>query len=130
MFKRLLIVFMLLNSTAFTQEDFIISSTNKKAIAHEIELVTENWYSEDENIGSIWVNPFEEESSYFPYEFEIIDWISATHFVIDVTFGCGSEFDSSEYQCKCQIDNLKDETSNEWVPVLESTDKCSMDFYN
>lgn len=112
----------------FSQADeyFHLSEHQMSSIASEVEKQTENWISEDENIGAIWVTPYGEVNLLDP-SFEILEWINDEHFVVQYTFGCGSERDlSDEFACICEVGMLKD-SDDTWLPILESTDKCIAD---
>ena len=121
---RVLAIFVL--SLGFTvAADQIRSESIKVSIAKEVQKVTDQWVSEDENVGSIWVNSYEDDQK--SYSFEVREWKSKTHMVVETSFLCGSEYDESEFAGSCKVDVLRDETTQSWVPIIENINQCHCD---
>lgn len=103
------------------------SEALKQVIADEIQAFGEQWQSENENVGSIWISSYEDNKS--EYSFEIKEWKSKEHMVVDASFPCGSEYDESSFYGSCEVDVLKDQKNKNWVAII-SAEKCFCEVEN
>jgi len=124
MTKKILGIF-ILSFGVMTNAAPLRSASLKASIANEVEKATAKWESEDENIGSIWVHSYKDSPE--SYKFEVTQWKSKTHMVVETEFLCGSEYDESEFFGTCKVDVLKDDSTKNWVPIIESLNNCSCD---
>jgi hypothetical protein len=122
MIKNILIGLLMFVCTNVNAEE-ILSDSIQAAIGNEVENATQDWQSENEEVGSIWVWSYAENKD--SYSFEIKKSVSDSHMIVDASFVCGTEYDESEFYGSCEVEVMKDNKSQEWVAIIDSLDKCS-----
>jgi len=115
--KKLIILLSVLSCSIFAGEP-LRSEAIKLSIAEEIQDSSYKWSTTD-NVGEIWVESYGMSSD---WNFEITEWISNKHMVVNAYFSCGSEYDESSFWGSCTVNVLKG--SDKWVPVINSESDC------
>jgi hypothetical protein len=121
MLNKILIV--LISSISFyAHAEDVKSEAIRSLVAAEVEAISTNWYSQNDDVGHIWVAPYSDSKD--EYFFEVKEWKTKNHMVVEASFPCGSEFDESSFPGTCDVDVIKDVTKNEWVAIIDSLDRC------
>ena len=115
--KVLIVLLSVLMTSTFAAET-LRSEKIKEAIAEEVESSSYKWDT-TYSVGEIWVEGYGLGSDWL---FEITNWKSSEHMVVQAYFSCGSEYDESSFHGSCEVHVLKDGT--QWVPIIENFNHC------